>query len=50
MKNIIANEVQDKLYGALYKTLPRNIGHAVDPGMKEWNDMITDLNELGFSL
>lgn len=50
VKNIIANEVQDKLYGALYKTLPRNIGRAVDPAMKEWNDMITDLNELGFSL
>lgn len=35
IKNIIANEIQDKVHGTVYKNVPRNIGHAVDGAMKE---------------
>lgn len=48
-KNIVANEYQDKVLGLLHKNLPRNVGRAVDPGVKEVNKQIEQfLTTLGF--
>lgn len=48
-KNIVANEYQDKILGLLNRNLPRNIGRAVDPGMKEVNKQIEQfLKTMGF--
>lgn len=49
-KNIVGNEVQDKLLGLLNRNLPRNQGHAFDSGMKGVNDWITSsMGTIGFA-
>lgn len=48
-KNLVGNEVQDKILGLYNRNLPRNIGHTVDPGMKALNDWIeASMETLGF--
>lgn len=48
-RNIVKNEVQDKLLGLLNRNLPRNVGRAVDPGMKEFNAWLeSTMATLGF--
>lgn len=37
LKNIIANEMQDRAYGQFYKYAPKNLGSAVDGGAKQAN-------------
>ena len=45
IKNIVANEIQDKVIGGVAGKLPRNVGHAVDEGQLGINDLLDALFE-----
>lgn len=45
IKNVIANELQDKLLGLYQRSLPKNIGHVADFGSMELNKLITLFND-----
>lgn len=45
IKNVIANELQDKLLGLYQRSLPNNIGHVADFGSMELNKLITLFND-----
>lgn len=40
IKNVIKNEIQDKVLGSIHKNLPRNSGHANDPAFKQLNKIL----------
>lgn len=44
IKNIIANELQDKILGKYQQALPKNIGHVADAGSLGLNDLIDLFN------
>ena len=44
IKNIIANEFQDKILGKYQQALPKNIGHVADVGSLGLNDLIDLFN------
>ena len=44
IKNIIANEFQDKILGKYQQALPKNIGHVADAGSLGLNDLIDLFN------
>lgn len=43
VKNIVRNELQDQALGQIYRRLPKNVGHAVDKGMKTVDDGLAAL-------
>jgi len=45
LKNIIANELQDKILGMYQRSLPKNIGHVGDAGSLALNDLINLFND-----
>lgn len=45
IKNVIANEFQDKILGMYQRSLPKNIGHAADAGSMGLNDLINLFND-----
>lgn len=45
IKNIIANELQDKVLGMYQRSLPKNIGHVGDAGSLALNDLINLFND-----
>lgn len=45
IKNIIANEFQDKILGKYQQALPKNIGHVADVGSLGLNELITLFND-----
>lgn len=45
IKNIIANELQDKILGMYQRSLPKNIGHVADAGSMGLNDLINLFND-----
>lgn len=45
IKNVIANEFQDKILGMYQRSLPKNIGHAADAGSLGLNDLINLFND-----
>lgn len=44
IKNVIANELQDKILGLYQRQLPNNIGHVADAGSLGLNELITLFN------
>lgn len=44
IRNIIANEFQDKILGKYQQALPKNIGHVADAGSLGLNDLIDLFN------
>lgn len=45
IKNVIANEFQDKILGQYQRLLPKNIGHVADAGSLGLNDLINLFND-----
>lgn len=45
IKNVIANELQDKILGKYQQALPKNIGHVADAGSLGLNELITLFND-----
>lgn len=45
IKNVIANELQDKILGLYQRLLPNNIGHVADAGSLGLNELITLFNK-----
>lgn len=40
LKNVVANEIQDRVIGAIAANSPRNVGHATDAGNELVNDVL----------
>ena len=45
IKNVIANEFQDKILGMYQRSLPKNIGHVADGGSMGLNELISNFTD-----
>lgn len=45
-RNILANHIQDSVLGSIYRKLPRNVGGAVDEGVKGANEVLESIFEV----